>query len=47
MGSEVAKIPGQKPKHDDISRDSRKQIMSEIKKAWASDKCTETDKRKK
>ena len=43
----MAKIPGQKATHNDVGRDGRKQIMREVAKAWASDRCTETDKRKK
>lgn len=36
----MTKIPGQKRPHNDVSRDTQKQIMKEIKKAWASDNCT-------
>lgn len=43
----MAKIPGQKASHNDVTRDTQKQILKEIKKAWASDSCTETPKRKK
>lgn len=43
-GLEVAKIPGQKASHNDVDRDSRKQIMREIQKAQAADHCTETRK---
>lgn len=47
-GLEVTKIPGQKASHNDVDRDSRKQIMREIEKAQRADHCTEAakDKRK-
>jgi hypothetical protein len=47
-GLEVAKIPGQKAAHNDVDRDSRRQIMREIEKAQRADHCTEAakDKRK-
>jgi hypothetical protein len=40
----MAKIPGQKPRNDDISKQTRDQIMKEIEKAQAADHCTETRK---
>jgi hypothetical protein len=41
----VAKIPGQKATHDDISRAKRDQIMKEISKAQKADHCTESKKK--
>lgn len=46
-GLEVAKIPGQKASHNDVDRDSRKQIMKEITKAQNADHCTEAEKDKR
>lgn len=46
----MAKIPGQKAAHNDVDRDSRRQIMKEITKAQNADHCTESereDKRRK
>ena len=43
----MAKIPGQKQTHNDISKQTRNQIMKEIKTAWASDTCTATNKQTK
>lgn len=42
----MAKIPGQKASHNDITKQTRDQIMKEIKKAQAADHCTETFKKK-
>lgn len=42
----MAKIPGQKATHDDISKAKRDQIMKEIGKAQKADHCTETFKKK-
>ncbi len=44
-GLEVAKIPGQKAGHDDISKPTRDRIMSEIKRAQDADHCTETKRK--
>ena len=43
----MAKIPGQKANHNDITKATRDQIMKEIKKAQSVDHCTETFKNKK
>lgn len=40
----MPKLPTQKRTHNDVSRDTQKQILKEIKKAWASDNCTEKGK---
>ena len=45
-GLEMAKIPGQKAGHDDVSRATREQIMAEIKRAQKADHCTETKRGK-
>lgn len=36
----MAKIPGQKATHNDISKATRNEIMNDIKRAHATDKCT-------
>jgi hypothetical protein len=46
-GREVAKIPGQKASHNDITKATRDQIMKEIQKAQKADHCTETFRNKK
>ena len=45
-GLEVAKIPGQKASHNDITKGKQDQIMKEIKAAQDADHCTETKKDK-
>lgn len=40
-------IPSQKRTHNDVSKQTRDQIMKEIQKAQKADHCTETDKRKR
>lgn len=42
----MAKIPGQKASHNDITKATRDQIMKEVKKAQKADHCTETFKKK-
>lgn len=39
-------IPGQKRTHNDVSTQTRDQIMREIEKAQKPDHCTETQKKK-
>lgn len=45
-GREVAKIPGQKASHNDITKAKQDQIMKEVKAAQKADHCTETFKKK-
>lgn len=46
-GTDIAKIPGQKASHNDLTKAKQDQIMREIKKAQAADHCTETFGKKK
>lgn len=45
-GREVAKIPGQKASHNDVTKAARDQIMKEIQKAQKADHCTESERKR-